>query len=396
MEPEDSIKPSFYSLQADGLIGGLAPGIACPSAPSAAAPSLLTIHSSPLTILYSLLTMIQFPWGGSVGFKRSRSLFRKSCDNERRTTGTCIYLDFESIIGCQGKLAISMLDTGLNNKVVLITGANNPHGIGAATAAAFSVEGAAVFITYLRLPAKESLSDTPGESFYRVQNAKTADEIVQAIRQRGGRIEFCEADLSDPRVIPYLFDQAEKTVGPVDILINNAAHCDPDTFLPQSQPGPESRAEVEFPLTTITAEGHDRHFDVNSRAVALMMAEYARRFILRGARWGRIINVSTDGASGFFSEVSYGASKHALESYSRAAAGELGRHGITVNIVSLGPVQTGWISPTLEREMASHIPLGRVGQPEDVAQAILFFASQQASWITGQLLYVGGGNVMGL
>ena len=289
-----------------------------------------------------------------------------------------------------------MIDTGLKNKVVLITGVNNPHGIGAATAKAFATEGADVFVTYLRLPAEVSTTSVPGEGFYRVQNTKTADEVITAIRERGGKIEAWEADLADPAVIPNLFDRAERAFGPVDILINNAAHCDPDTFIPQSQLGSNSRAVDEFPMSTITADKHDRHFAVNSRAVALMMAEYARRHIERGAGWGRIINVSTDGASGFSGEVSYGASKHALESYSRAAASELGKYGITVNIVSLGAVQTGWITPELEKEEASHIPLLRVGQPEDVANVIVFFASEQACWVTGQLLYVGGGHVMPL
>lgn len=289
-----------------------------------------------------------------------------------------------------------MIDTGLKNKVVLITGVNNPHGIGAATAKAFATEGAAVFVTYLRLPAEVSTTNVPGEVFYRTQNTKTADEVVTAIRELGGKIEAWEADLTDPAVIPQLFDHAEKSFGPVDILVNNAAHCDPDTFIPQSQLGSESRSVDEFPMGTITADKHDRHFAVNSRAVALMMAEYARRYIERGASWGRIMSVSTDGASGFSSAVSYGASKHALESYSRAAASELGKYGITVNIVSLGAVQTGWLSPELEKQEASHMPLRRVGQPEDVANVIIFFASEQAGWVTGQLLYVGGGHVMPL
>jgi 3-oxoacyl-[acyl-carrier protein] reductase len=289
-----------------------------------------------------------------------------------------------------------MIDTGLKNKVVLITGVNNPHGIGAGTAKAFAVEGAAVFATYLRLPAKESATNVPGEAFYRAQNAKTADEVVTAIRERGGEIEAWEADLADPAVIPQLFGRAERAFGPVDILVNNAAYCAPDTFIPQSQLGSDSRAVDTFPMSTITPDQHDRHFAVNSRAVALMMAEYARRFIQRGARSGRIINVSTDGASAFPSEVSYGASKHALESYSRSAAKELGKHGITVNTLSLGAVQTGWISPELEKEEASHTPLQRVGQPEDVADVIIFFSSEQARWVTGQLLYVGGGHVMPL
>jgi 3-oxoacyl-[acyl-carrier protein] reductase len=183
----------------------------------------------------------------------------------------------------------------------------------------------------------------------------------------------------------------EKEFGPVDILVNNAAHGDPDTFIPQTQLGPDSRAVDQFPMSTITAEKHDQHFAVNSRAVALMMAEYGRRSVERGVQWGRIINVSTDGASGFASEVSYGASKHAMESYSRAAAKEFGRYSITVNVVSLGPIQTGWITPELEKRVSTGTPLGRVGLPEDVADVIVFIASDQARWISGQLLYVGGG-----
>jgi 3-oxoacyl-[acyl-carrier protein] reductase len=124
------------------------------------------------------------------------------------------------------------------------------------------------------------------------------------------------------------------------------------------------------------------------------MAEFARRHIARGAEWGRIINVSTGGASCFPSEISYGASKHALESYSRAAAVELGPYGITVNVVSPGPVQTGYITLELEEKLIPEIPLRRVGTPEDVADAIVFLASEQARWITGQLLYVGGGHEM--
>jgi 3-oxoacyl-[acyl-carrier protein] reductase len=291
----------------------------------------------------------------------------------------------------RSKYEKDMIDTALKNRVVLITGVNNPHGIGAATAKAFAAEGAAVPVTYLRLPAKVSAPNTPGEAFYRAQTAKTAEEVVTAIRERGGKVEAWETDLADPAAIQHLFDRVEEAFGPVDVLVNNAAHCDPDTFIPQNQLGQSGRAVDGFPTSTITAEKHDRHFAVNSRAVALMMAEYARRLIGRGARWGRIINISTDGASGFSSEVSYGASKHALESYSRAAAKELGKYGITVNVVSLGPIQTGWITPEMERTISAGTPLGRVGQPGDVSDVIVFLASEQARWLTGQLVYVGGG-----
>jgi 3-oxoacyl-[acyl-carrier protein] reductase len=125
-----------------------------------------------------------------------------------------------------------------------------------------------------------------------------------------------------------------------------------------------------------------------------MMAEFARRRIVHGVRWGRIINISTGGAPGFEGEISYGASKAALESYSRAAAKELGHYGITVNIISPGPVQTGWITPELEQTIAKNTPLRRVGLPEDLADVIVFLASEQARWITGQLISVSGGHRM--
>lgn len=225
--------------------------------------------------------------------------------------------------------------------------------------------------------------------------AMPADAVVRSIRDAGGAAEAWEADLSDPATVPQLFDCVEAAFGSVDVLVNNAAHWEADSFIPQGAE-PENRF-IELWTgrpDSITAQSHDRHFAVNSRAVALLMAEYARRHVERGARSGRIINVSTDGAPGFSGEVSYGASKYALESYSRAAAKELGRYGIAVNIVSPGPIQTGYITPELERELLPSIPLGRLGQPADVADVIVFLAAEQARWLTGQTLHVGGGHRM--
>jgi 3-oxoacyl-[acyl-carrier protein] reductase len=144
--------------------------------------------------------------------------------------------------------------------------------------------------------------------------------------------------------------------------------------------------------STVDADSHDRHFVVNSRVVALLMAEYARRHVSRGAVWGRVVNISTDGADCFPGEVSYGASKAALESYSRSAAVELGQYGITVNVVAPGPIQTGWIPADAEQPIVRHIPLGRMGRPEDVADVVVFLTSEQARWLTGQRLFVGGGH----
>jgi len=277
-----------------------------------------------------------------------------------------------------------MIDPGLEGKVVLITGAD--HGIGAATARAFAAQGARVFLT--------SYGEPPGWA----REPKGLLNVMESIRARGGQAEGWEADLADPANILELFDRAEEAFGPVEVLVNNAAHGEADTFLPSGEELADKLPEwwEDRSISVITLESHDRHFAVNSRAVALMMAEFARRHIARGANWGRIINVSTDGASGFPGEISYGASKHAMESYSRAAAMELGPYGITVNVVSPGPVQTGYITLELEEKLIPEIPLRRVGRPEDVADAIVFLASEQARWITGQLIYVGGGHAMPL
>ena len=286
-----------------------------------------------------------------------------------------------------------MAQTGLQNKVVLITGAN--HGIGAATAKALATEGASIFINFLRLPPMQRYSQREQNlDAYDTVRAKSADEVVQAIRAIGGQAEAVEADLSDVMTIPMLFDRAESFYGTVDILINNADHCEQNTFIPTSQHGSTVVAPDGYPSLAISAESNDRHFAINSRAVALMMAEYARRHIEQAKLWGRIINISTDGAPAFPGTISYGASKYAAKSYTRAAAIELGMYGVSVNILSPGPIQTGWIRPELEAKIVSETPMGRVGQPEDVADVIVFLASEQGRWVSGQMISVSGGRRM--
>ncbi|UCC68496.1 MAG: SDR family oxidoreductase [Armatimonadota bacterium] len=285
----------------------------------------------------------------------------------------------------------------LKNRVALVTGANNPIGIGAATARALAREGVSVFMHYLRLgkPAAERgepAPTEPGWPMYLEKGTMSADRVLEEIREAGGKAECWEADLGVPENIPALFGRAEQALGPVQILISNHAHCQHDTLVPAGAEAWNRGPEQFFggASATVTAEGIDRHFAVNTRAVALMMAEFARRHISRSARWGRIVNIST-ASEGFPGEVSYGASKHALESYSRAAASELGRYGITANIVVPGPTQTGYINAELAKRCVTETPLGRLGGPEDVADVIMLLLSDQAHWITGQLINAGGG-----
>ena len=284
-----------------------------------------------------------------------------------------------------------MIDTQLKNKVVLVTGAN--HGIGAATAKAFAEQQAKVFITFYREPCRFSEKELEesrqaglgGETFFRAMQQTPPEPLVQAIQGEGGICAAHEVDLSDPAVIPRLFDRCERSLGPVDILINNHTYCVLETF------DPGLVTDEGFGIHLPTPSVIDAHFVVNARAYALMMTEYVQRYLKRKARGGRVINVSTDAAHAHAANISYAASKHAIESYSRSAAVELGKYGITVNVVAPGPIQTGYLTPQEVENIASNTPLGRIGSPRDVAEVIVFLASEQAHWLTGQLLYVGGG-----
>ncbi|MCJ7749778.1 MAG: SDR family oxidoreductase [Armatimonadetes bacterium] len=284
-----------------------------------------------------------------------------------------------------------MINPQLEGKVVVITGAN--HGIGAATAEAFASQGAKVFIAYYRPECRYSREELAkaredgigGDALYRAMHQQSGDHVVERIRAAGGPAVAHEADLVNAANVPLLFDVCENELGAVDILVNNHTYCECDAF------DPALVTDEGLGVSLTTAENIDATFAVNARAYALMMAEYLRRYLFRKGQWGRIINLSTDAAHAHLGNISYAASKHAIESYSRSAATEMGKYGITVNIVAPGPIQTGYITPESEKEIAATTPLRRVGRPEDVADVIVFLASEQAHWLTGQLLYVGGG-----
>ena len=254
------------------------------------------------------------------------------------------------------------------------------------------LNGAKVFITYFRdtspysgeeLQAARS-AGVGGDLLYRALQQQNADSLVGEIRRAGGVATAHEADLSDSAQIPALFDRCEAELNGVDVLVNNHTHCVHATFDP-------ALVEAGGAVPLVTAASIDRHFTINARGYALLMAEYVKRYLARRASQGQIINVSTDAAHAQVGSVSYAASKHAIESYSRSAAAELGRYGITVNVIAPGPTQTGYITAEAHAEITANTPLRRMGRPEDVADVIVFLASKQARWLTGQLLYVGGG-----
>ena len=270
-----------------------------------------------------------------------------------------------------------MVDYGLKDRVALITGANNPRGIGAATAFAFAREGARVVLVYKRIPRPfdKNKTDRNGVDRYFEANAGNADVVERKLREMNADYLILERDISDEAAVKEIYSKVLERFGRIDILVNNAADGDMDGL---------------DTIETITRNVIDGTFAVNVRGSILMIREMIRH---RGG-YGRIINLSTDASQVFAGQIAYGASKATLEALTRSIALEVAKYGITVNSVAPGPTQTGWIDDELEKAVIPLIPMGKLIQPEDIAETILFLASEQARMLTGQVIKVSGGHAL--
>lgn len=265
-------------------------------------------------------------------------------------------------------------------KVAIVTGAN--HGIGEAIARELAAAEYSVVLTWLD-PNRYGYADLDQRQMVHTMAGKEdAEKICKAIVLAGGRASSMALDLSRLDEIPHLFNFAEKEFGPVNTLINNAAH-----------------GESHDTLESCDAGVIERTYAVNVKAPVLLMQEFLKQYRKAGLKKGSIVNISTNAAQYNAFEINYGAGKAALEAYTRALAVDLGKHGIRVNAVAPGPVHTGipqsYITPELEKALNQKIPLGRCGQPSDIARAVRFLASDDADWITGQILAVDGGHSWG-
>jgi 3-oxoacyl-[acyl-carrier protein] reductase len=259
--------------------------------------------------------------------------------------------------------------------VALVTGAN--HGIGAATAQALATRGCAVVCAYWPIddPVDPAVPDT-----YRVNRARSAEEVVAAIRERGGAAQAVAEDLTDPQAPHRLLDHAESVFGPVDILINNATGWVQDTFSPR---GTDQHGRTMQPVSVST---WTRQFTVDAMAPALLIGEFARRHAARGATWGRIVGLTSGGELGFPEEVSYGAAKAAQTNYTMSAAAELAGLGITANVVHPPVTDTGWVTEAVRGFVAQSVAHVHVATPAEVAEVIAYLASDAAALITGNVI----------
>ncbi len=261
----------------------------------------------------------------------------------------------------------------LSDHVALITGAN--HGIGRATARLLAQRGAAVLITFLRTD-----FHTGYPAAYAAGRMTDGYELAAQIAQVGGRAHAIEADLLDSSLIRGLFDAAESRFGPVDILINNATgHRANDSFAARS-------AVAQTPIQPVTADIFDRTLGVDARAGALLIAEFARRHLQRDATWGRIVGLTSGGPAGFPGEVTYGAAKAALENYTMSASVELGRRGVTANMIHPPVTDTGWVTQDVRDFVATSDSHYHVAQPEEAAAVIGLLCSEEARMVTGNII----------
>jgi len=270
-----------------------------------------------------------------------------------------------------------MISYGLKDKVALVTGINNPQGIGATTALAFAHEGAKLVLVYKKIARTfdETKTDRNGVDRYYAANAGNADEMERGLQELGAEYLLIESDISGEAAVKDIYSKAIEHFGHVDILVNNAA-TDDETGLDT--------------IEKITANVIDNTFAVNVRGSILMMHE----LINHRSTYGRIINISTDAAQVFAGQITYGASKATLEALTRSVALEVAQYGITVNCVAPGPTQTGWIDSEFEKQVIPIIPMGQLIQPDDIADTILFLASERARMLTGQVIKVSGGHAL--
>lgn len=251
----------------------------------------------------------------------------------------------------------------LHGRTALVTGVSRRQGIGAAICYALAQAGANIFFTYW-----QAYDQTMPWGADKADPSK----LQQELQFLGVRAHSLEVDLSSPEAPTQVLDAAQAQLGHLSILVNNAAYSVSDGF------------------QALDARILDASYSVNLRATALLSVEFARRY--PGGAGGRIINLTSGQFKGpMLGEIAYAATKGAVDALTITLAAEVAAKRITVNAVNPGPTDTGWMTEAIKQELLPRFPMGRLGQPEDVARLVVFLASDDAQWITGQIIHSEGG-----
>ncbi|UHA75267.1 SDR family oxidoreductase [Paenibacillus sp. 481] len=251
----------------------------------------------------------------------------------------------------------------LQGKIAIITGVSRSKGIGSAIARALASEGADVFFTYW--------CNYDQHQPHGAENEWPA-LLSAELRTYGVRVESMELDLANSLSPVRLLDEVQQLLGTPNILVNNATHCE----------------EVDF--QTLSTDILRAHCDVNIVGTCMLSVEFARR--LNTGAGGRIINlVSGQDKGPMPGNLAYVATKGAISAFTVSLAAELASLKITVNAVDPGPTDSGWMDDSIKQFLLPKFPMGRIGQPDDAAKLIGFLASDDAQWITGQIIHSDGG-----
>lgn len=249
-------------------------------------------------------------------------------------------------------------------RLAIVTGASRRRGIGAAVCRALAQAGVDIFFThwspYDRLMPWGAEESEPGL-------------LQRQLQALGVRCEHMMADLAEVDTPQRILETAQTQLGAVSILVNNATHDD-----------------TNAPFDQLDAQTLDAYYAVNMRGTMLLSVEFARNFTLTAG--GRIINLTSgQGRGAMPGKLAYVSTKGAIEAFTVTLAAEVASRGITVNAVDPGPTDTGWMSEEIKQELLPRFPVGRIGQPEDAARLITFLASEDAGWVTGQIIRSTGG-----
>lgn len=254
-------------------------------------------------------------------------------------------------------------ELALERRIAIVTGASRLNGIGAAICTALASKGMDVFFTYW----------TTYDSEMPWGIRSNEPQLLQdKIEEYGVRCEKLELDLTDTAAAAKLLDRVEEKLGKPSILINNATYS------------------VDVGYDTLTAEILDRHYEVNIRGTMLLSVEFASRF--SHSKGGRIINLTSGQSLGpMAGNIAYATTKGAIDTFTLTLSAELASKGITVNAVNPGPTDTGWMNDDVKNVILTKSPNGRIGMPQDAARLIAFLASDEAEWVTGQIIHSEGG-----